>query len=296
MTIRRIVEDAVVEKPGAEKPNTVREQIEAVRHLIRAVGRGDKLMQLICSNPGIGKTWIVKQELRRLGIKVEPLAADNVAAFTKALYDHKDDQVLLLDDFDALARSERVVGIAKMAWGPTRTVVRHTVEARKNTAREEAGDDKFDPSIPPGNFKIRCGLIWLSNLNYEDPANIKKHMAPHFRALCSRSLDPVWIDTSNEEDLFRYVLWLGTTGNMLNDMQMKKEIVEKAIEWFILNRDRLTELSPRRLVQAAEYFRDRLGDAEPYMLGRLLSPKAVRNLFPGGMAIPKIIGAGKWTS
>jgi len=40
MTIRRIVEDAVVEKPGAEKPNTVREQIEAVRHLIRAVGRG----------------------------------------------------------------------------------------------------------------------------------------------------------------------------------------------------------------------------------------------------------------
>jgi hypothetical protein len=291
----RIVDDDVVEK--SNKPNFVREQIESVRHLIRAVGRGDKLMQLICSEPGLGKTWIVGQELKNLGIKVEPLAPDNVAAFTKALYDHRDSQVLLLDDFDALARSERVAGIAKMAWGPTRTVVRHTVEARQNAAREEAGDEKFDPSIPPGDFKIQCRLIWLSNLNYEDPATvIKSKMVPHFQALCSRGLDPVWIDTSDEEDLFRYVTWLGTEGNMLNNMQMKKEIAEKAIAWFIVNRNRLTEISPRRLVQAAEYFQQRLGNAEPYMLGRLLSAKAERNLFPGGMAIPKIIGAGKWTS
>jgi hypothetical protein len=291
----RIVDDDVVEK--SNKPNFVREQIESVRHLIRAVGRGDKLMQLICSEPGLGKTWIVGQELKNLGIKVEPLAPDNVAAFTKALYDHRDSQVLLLDDFDALARSERVAGIAKMAWGPTRTVVRHTVEARQNAAREEAGDEKFDPSIPPGDFKIRCRLIWLSNLNYEDPATvIKSKMVPHFQALCSRGLDPVWIDTSDEEDLFRYVTWLGTEGNMLNNMQMKKEIAEKAIAWFIVNRNRLTEISPRRLVQAAEYFQQRLRNAEPYMLGRLLSAKAERNLFPGGMAIPKIIGAGKWTS
>ena len=290
----RIVDD-IVESPPQK--NAVREQIEAVRHLIRAVGRGDKLMQLICSEPGLGKTWIVGHELKKLGIKVEPLAPANDAAFVKALYDHRDDQVVVFDDFDALARSEGVVSIAKMAWGPTRTVVRHTVEARKNTAREEAGDDKFDSSIPPGDFKIRPGLIWLSNLNYEDPAMvINARMVPHFRALCSRSLDPVWIDTSDEEDLFRYCIWLGTEGNMLNDKQMKKEIAEKAIAWFIEHRNRLTEVSPRRLGDAAEYFQQRLGDAEPYMLGRLLSAKPERNVLPGGMAIPKIIGAGKWTS
>jgi len=294
--VRKIVDDDVAVEKLPQK-NAVREQIEAVRHLIRAVARGDKMMQLICSNPGIGKTWIVEQELRRLGIKVALVAPDNVAAFTKALYDHRDDQVLVLDDFDALARSERVASIAKMAWGPTRTVVRHTVEARKNTAREEAGSDKFDPSIPPGDFKIRCRLIWLSNLNYEDPATvINARMVPHFRALCSRSLDPVWIDTSDEEELFNYCVWLGTEGNMLNNKQMKKEIAEKAVAWFIEHRNYLTEISPRRLVQAAEYFQQRLGDAEPYMLGRLLSAKAERNLFPGGMPIPKIIGAGKWTS
>src|SRR5438034_4509425 len=83
---RRIIDD-IVESPPQQ--NAVREQIEAVRHLIRAVGRGDKLMQLICSESGLGKTWIVGHELKKLGIKVEPLAPANDAAFVKALYDHR---------------------------------------------------------------------------------------------------------------------------------------------------------------------------------------------------------------
>jgi hypothetical protein len=285
----RIVDDIAVESPPQKL--TVRDQIEGIRHVIAAVGRGDKMMQLIGSNPGLGKTFIVEQELRRLGIKVELVAPDNVAAFTKALYDRRDDQVVVLDDFDALARSERVASIAKMAWGPTRTVVRHTVEARKNTTREETGDDKFDPTIPPGNFTIRCRLIWLSNINFRDPANVKKHMAPHFRALCSRSLNPLWIDTGDEEDLIRYVVWLGTEGNMF--CNLKKDIAERAIEWFIQHRNNLTEISPRSLVQVADILRRRLGDAEPYLLKQMLSREDQRRL--PEMPIPRCVGAGKWT-
>jgi hypothetical protein len=284
---RKIADDIAVEQPN--KPNFVREQIEAVRHLIRAVGRGDKLMQLICSEPGMGKSYIVKQELRRLGHKVENVAPANESAFVKALYDHKDDPVLVLDDCDALARSERVAWIFKMAFGPDRVVVHHTVEARKN---EQADDDRYNPNIPPQRFPITCRLIWLSNINFTDSTNVKNHMAPHFRAMCSRGLDPFWIDTSDEDDLFRYCIWLGTSGNMFS--RMRKPIAEAAVEWFIVNRNRLIEVSPRTLMRAAEYFQQRLGDAEPYMLGRLLSVKQERNL--PGMPIPKIIGAGKWTA
>jgi hypothetical protein len=281
----RQIADDIVDR----KPNVVQEQVAAVRHLIRAVGRGDKLMQLICSDPGIGKSYIVKQELRRVGTKVENVAPANESAFVKALYDHKDDPVLVLDDFDALANAVGVASIFKMAFGPDRVVVHHTVEARKN---EQADDDRHNPNIPPQRFKIGCGLIWLSNINFTDPANVKNHMAPHFRAMCSRGLDPFWIDTSDQDDLFRYCIWLGTEGNMFS--RMRKPIAEAAVEWFIVNRNRLIEISPRTLMRAAEYFQQRLGGAEPYMLGRLLSVKQERNL--PGMAIPKIIGRGRWTA
>jgi hypothetical protein len=286
----RIVDAAIAEKPNGvvERPNSVREQLESARQIIRAVAQGRKPMQLIGSEPGLGKTYITLQELRRLGIKVENVAPANGSAFVKTLFDHRNDEVLVLDDCDALARSEVVAGIAKMAWGPTRLVIRDTVEARKNALADES---KHDPNIPPQRFKVRCRLIWLTNIDFTDPANVEKHMAPHFRAMCSRGLDPVWIDTSSIKDLFEYCVWLGTDGNMLRSLGMPKSVAEEAVAWFIENRNRLKEVSPRQLVRAARMIQGMEEDRG--LLKTLLSAREERNL--PGMRAPRIIGAGKWT-
>jgi hypothetical protein len=290
---------------GAKTPsqpatgNKVREQLNLARHVIRNVARGRSLMQMIGSEPGLGKTHITLQELKAMGIQVEWVAPDNVAAFVQGLYDHRDKKVIVLNDCDVLARSERVAGIAKMAWDElTRTVSRGTMKAWNNARekeREEAGDEKakYDPLIPPSRFKVRCGLIWLTNINFNDPANVEKHMAPHFRALCSRGLDPMWIDTSDTEDLFRYCIWLGTEGNMLRNLQMRKPVVEAAIGWFIENRNRLQELSPRTLRRCAETMMQDYTEAELELALRpFLVAEPVRSL--PDVHIPKIIGGGKW--
>ncbi len=81
--------------------SSVREQVDMARHAIRAVAQGRKPMQLIGSEPGLGKTYITLQELRRLGIKVENVAPANPSAFVKTLFDHRNDEVLVLDDCDA---------------------------------------------------------------------------------------------------------------------------------------------------------------------------------------------------
>ena len=268
--------------------SSVREQVDMARHAIRAVAQGRKPMQLIGSEPGLGKTYITLQELRRLGIKVENVAPANPSAFVKTLFDHRNDEVLVLDDCDALARSEVVAGIAKMAWGPTRLVIRDTVEARKNALADES---KHDPNIPPQRFKVRCRLIWLTNIDFTDPANVEKHMATHFRAMCSRGLDPVWIDTSSIKDLFEYCVWLGTDGNMLRSLGMPKSVAEEAVAWFIENRNRLKEVSPRQLVRAARMIQGMEEDRR--LLQTLLSASEQRSL--PGMRAPRIIGAGKWT-
>jgi hypothetical protein len=279
---RRIVDAAIAEKL---KRSGVRDQLDAARHVIRAVAQGHKPMQMIGSEPGLGKTYITLQGLKALGIRVENVAPANDAAFVKTLYDHRNDEVLVLDDCDALARSERVAGIAKMAWGLSRLVIRDTVEARKNAL---ADDCKRDPTIPPPRFEVRCRLIWLTNIDFTDPANVEKHMAPHFRAMCSRGLHPIWIDTSDVEDLFRYCVSLVTDENMLRNLQLRKPDAEKAVAWFIENRNYLKEISPRCLVHIATLIQGR----SEQLLRTLRYDQPKRNI--PAMRAPRIIGAGKW--
>jgi hypothetical protein len=278
----RIIDAATAEKVNH---NGVREQLDMARDAIRAVARGHKPMQMIGSDPGLGKTYMTLQELKALGIRVENVAPANDTAFVKTLFDHRNDEILVLDDCDALARSERVAGIAKMAWGLSRLVIRDTVEARKNAL---ADDCKRDPTIPPPRFEVRCRLIWLTNIDFTDPANVEKHMAPHFRAMCSRGLHPIWIDTSDVDDLFRYCIWLGTEGQMLRNLQLRKADAEKAIAWFIENRNHLKEVSPRQLVHVATLIQGRSDQ-----LLRLLRHDQPNWHIPA-RPIPRIIGAGKW--
>jgi hypothetical protein len=278
----RIIDAATAEKVNH---NGVREQLDMAREAIQAVARGHKPMQMIGSDPGLGKTYITLQGLKALGIRVENVAPANDAAFVKTLYDHRNDEVLVLDDCDALARSERVAGIAKMAWGLSRLVTRDTVEARKNAL---ADDCKRDPTIPPPRFEVRCRLIWLTNIDFTDPANVEKHMAPHFRAMCSRGLHPIWIDTSDVEDLFRYCVSLVTEENMLRNLQLRKPDAEKAVAWFIENRNYLKEISPQCLVHIATLIQGR----SEHLLRTLRYDQRKRNI--PAMRAPRIIGAGKW--
>src|SRR5262245_64168185 len=69
--------------------NPIRGQMELAKGAIRAVMRGDKKMQMICSNPGIGKTWTTDKEFRKAGHKISALgniAPQNGFAFCKVLW------------------------------------------------------------------------------------------------------------------------------------------------------------------------------------------------------------------
>jgi hypothetical protein len=277
-----------------KRENSIRAHFEVARIAIRAVITGSKPMQMICSDPGLGKSQAVEEECRKAGIKASHVTPTNVASFVKELYDHRNKPVAIFDDCDRLLRSETCANIAKMAFGPQRMVIHNTVEARKNEQRRKNGDPKYDSGIPPQRFHFRAKLIWCSNLNFSDPAIIKSHMKPHFQALVSRGLHPIWIDSSNIEELFEYVIWLGTEGGMLNKKGMSKSVSEEAMNWFITNRNRLQEISPRQLLHVATIIRDMGFDerTKRVLLRLLLSSKEEHNI--SSAPLLEIVGCNRW--
>jgi hypothetical protein len=277
--------------------NKIRAQMEIARMAIRAVTHGSKRMQLLCSPSGLGKTTLVLEELRRAGIRAaQYVSPTSASAFVRELYRHRHQPIIFFDDCDKLFRSETIANIAKMAFGPQNLVIFSSVEAIRNAERKTSGSPKYDPTIPPVKFYFRGKLIWCSNLNLTDEKIVATKMLLHFRALLSRGLDPMWIDTNDTVELFEYVVWLATEGGMLNKEGFSRAVSEEAINWFISHRNKVTELSPRQLVRAARIIKDFARDetTKQGLLGLMLGQDR-KQIIPE-MSLMENIGRNQWRS
>jgi hypothetical protein len=117
-------------------------------------------------------------------------------------------------------------------------------------------------------------------------------MVPDFQALCSRGLHPLWIDTSNAQDLFEYCIWLATEGGGLWRRKHTKEVSEETVEFFIENRLRLQEISPREMQTIAEVIQNNRYDAarKQRRLAHLLHKENVDGRELRDVPIPKLVG------
>jgi hypothetical protein len=273
--------------PLLNKDNPLRTGYEIAEIAIRAVVEDRKPMQMVCSRAGLGKTYLVNRELRREGIKPTLISPQNESAFAETLYRFRDQPVIVLDDCDALARSERVANIFKQAFGPTRTV---NYETKQTLAVDRHPRELTDAMMMmPSQFQVNARLIWLSNINFTNNATMTDRMSPHFRAMVSRGLDPIWIDSENDADYFKFILWLVVERNMLRNHGFPRKVTVGAVNWLIEHRNHVKELSPRTMVQIADAFKEYPDEYERGLMLRLkLAPTPLRDI-PG---IPplKIVG------
>jgi hypothetical protein len=265
--------------PLLRNNNPLRRGYEVAEIAVRAVIAGHKPMQMICSKAGLGKTYLVNRELRRAGIKPATISPQNYPALAETLYRLRDHPVVVLDDCDMLARSERVANIFKQAFGPTRTV---NYESKQTLAVDRFPRPLTDAlALMPSSFRVNARLIWLSNINFTDPTIVTDAMAPHFRAMVSRGLDPIWIDSDDDADQFDFILWLVIERHMLRSHGFPREVTVAALNWFVEHRNCIKELSPRTLVRIADGFRQYPDEHNrELMLGLMLAPKPLRNI-PG---------------
>jgi hypothetical protein len=236
--------------------NPVYKNLKVYRTIVEEVLAGNvEPLQFIGGSPGIGKSYILREECAKIGIAPTFINPTNPSSFNKELFQFRNKPVIVMDDCDSLATAPKVASIVKMGWGIDRIIHWATVEGNKNWRKKKT---KFDPLIPPREYKITTKLIWLSNLNFTTQLkNISPDMRMSFEAICSRGGDPLWISGTDTE-LFRYTVWLGTIGDMFrrshNDVGRKAS--QEAVNWFVTNRNHLRELSPRTLSRVARVIHD----------------------------------------
>jgi hypothetical protein len=230
---------------AAIKRNPFRKKFEEVRLKIKylpSVPQHGRQCVFLCGLPGIGKTSAVINGLSQNGQTYGLVNPRNPGGLYREFFLHRNKSCLIIDDTDHIARSEPCANLVKQALAPPFRVHYHS--KLKTDEDEEI----------PQDCKVRFNLVWLSNKDYTERGNISKDMAPHFAALVSRGLEPVWIDGTDDE-IFQYTCWLATHGGMLKKEGLGRRDGEYVISWWIRNRDRLKDLTPRALSRVGQKFR-----------------------------------------
>ena len=209
---------------------------------------------------------------------IEPatITVNNEHAFVQALMLHQNAPVILLDDTDQLATRKTCINIAKGAFGPSHEVVWNAANVHIR-------------------FPIKGRLIWISNLDYTNSRH--GDLETHWQALISRGIRPIWIDTSDELDAFRYIIETATTmvaARGRSDALNKKD-AEGVLRILIDNRNYWKELSPRTVARVIEVCSKTRNDADTRhrLLTEEITGKPIRSL--PSLPYPTIVGRGVWT-
>jgi hypothetical protein len=100
--------------------------------------------------------------------------------------------------------------------------------------------------------------------------------------LASRGIRPIWLDTSDQEDAFKYVIHLACTSPAMWHLRqpLNKINAESVMRFFCDNCNRLLEVSPRMMTQVISAFHVARDDIKvrDSLLSELLSPEPLRKL------------------
>jgi hypothetical protein len=130
---------------------TIAEKFNYIRNFVRMVIRGINPSALIVGRSGVGKTFLVKEELKDTDYLMVS-GYSTAFGLYKLLYDNSD-KFIVLDDCDAIYTDKKAVNILKAALD--------SYDTRKVSWYSEKTDDKEDID-PFFNFTGR--IIFISNL------------------------------------------------------------------------------------------------------------------------------------
>lgn len=226
--------------------NPLPDQIATARDLVDLVAAGKRVCAAVSGPPGLGKTHLVTSVLARRGVRFEVVDGSPAGLITKA-FEFAEGGVLLLDDADGLVigGGARQASLLKrlLAPEPIREIVNETKMAQNNN------------DLTPPRFLTRCGVVWLTNLDIQDPRLTKSKQRHHFDALKSRGIRPVEI-TGEPHWILDYLLHLITEHDLLRPMGLKRAEAQEVVGFVCRNAWQLDELSIRCVKEIAQVRHD----------------------------------------
>lgn len=195
-----------MEQVNAQKiPASVQKQFECVRSLVRMVLDGWAPSMLITGQSGIGKSYLVQEELDKKGL-VKDVNYKWVSGYSTAsglyreLY-HNRDQMLIVDDCDSVFKDPNSLNVLKAALDskPVRTI--------SWLSKRGINDDV------PTSFEYRGQIIFISNIyiEYLDSAIVSRCLHTSLRL--------------DRQQLFEYLESILPNIETYADLEKKKEVL-----------------------------------------------------------------------
>lgn len=274
--------------------NSVAKALIQVRAHVRQVLEGERLGMFVFGGAGLGKNYIVLDELARHGHRdLQPITPASVKdllnEFHTATFDidrmrpRKQALPLVFDEARLIFDTQANLNVLKMSLDGGKDAKRwhsgHIWFANEhNGYNEETGEEKFKRVRHQGT-SLAAPIIAMTNKNLHE---FDRKMMDHAEALLSR-VPPIMIP---DEPLavWEYVVWLALTSDVITyhkGQSLPLDMRAAMIDWFTDNLHNLANVSVRTLEKVRDDFATSREDLLLEDLDLHLKPKAKRTDKPG---------------
>jgi hypothetical protein len=236
------------EESDAEVIERIRERFDMLKEMTKAVKKGDVRAMIVSGPPGVGKSHGVEEVLDRYKT-LETLGGANKYTVVKGamspiglyckLFNYADkDNVIVFDDCDAIFEEPLALNILKAALD----------SKKKRMIHWNTDSFKLRNEGVPDSFEFKGSAIFITNLDFHDIKS--KKIRSHLEALESRChyMD-LTISTEREKMLrIKQVIQDG----MLDEYKLSEEVKDEIIDFCMINKNRLRELSLRTVLKVAD--------------------------------------------
>lgn len=229
----------------------IKERFEIFRFAVEGVATDTIRALIVAGAAGIGKTEMVTQEFERhkrtQGLEYEVVRGNIVSSYQlyQLLYmNQNEDNVLVLDDCDAILKDANGLNILKAAL---ESGTRPRVISYKSQSVQQLG--------LPTEFEYKGRMIFITNENFQriidkDVSVVGKHM----RAIIDRSL---YLDLllHNRREIYCRIKQVIRENGLLDNCEIDESNYDMILLWIKEHLDSIRSLSLRTPIHIAEMIR-----------------------------------------
>ena len=228
----------------------IRERFDILTEMTKATVSGDIRAMIVSGPPGVGKSYGVETEIekaclfdklagKRLRAEVVKGSATPIGLF-QTLYKYSDENcVIVFDDCDSILLDDVALNLLKGALDSGKKRVISWLSESSALRREGI----------PDRFEFKGSVIFITNLKFDQMKSQK--LRDHLDALQSRChyLD---LTLDSQRDKLLRIKQIAKDGILFQDYEFEEAVQDDIIDFMLVNKDRLRELSLRMALKIAD--------------------------------------------
>ena len=241
---------ALAAETDEDAMNRIRERFDILTEMTKATVSGDIRAMIVSGPPGVGKSYGVETEIekaclfdklagKRLRAEVVKGSATPIGLF-QTLYKYSDENcVIVFDDCDSILLDDVALNLLKGALDSGKKRVISWLSESSALRREGI----------PDRFEFKGSVIFITNLKFDQMKSQK--LRDHLDALQSRChyLD---LTLDSQRDKLLRIKQIAKDGILFQDYEFEEAVQDDIIDFMLVNKDRLRELSLRMALKIAD--------------------------------------------